>query len=90
MWGEDVTENPGEMWVWRLMIAADHQGKGYGRAAMEALIARLRAEGKFDALYLSYEPENTGAERFYAGLGFEKTGHIEHGELVVRLALNEA
>src|SRR5215218_4918669 len=28
----------GAWWVIRLMIARDHQGKGYGRAAMEAMI----------------------------------------------------
>lgn len=86
MWGEDTAENPGEIWVWRLMIAAGHQGRGYGRAAMAQVIAHVRVDGA-DALFLSYEPENTGAAAFYARLGFVETGRIEHDEIVVRLAL---
>ena len=86
MWGEDKDENPGDIWIWRLMIAADQQGHGYGRAAMQNVIARARAAGE-TALFLSYEPENAGAATFYAKLGFEDTGRVEHGEKVVRLAL---
>lgn len=89
MHGEDADENPNEYWVWRLMIDARYQGKGYGRAAMDTLITQLRANPTIDAVYLSYEPENHDAARFYARLGFEATGRIEHGELVVRLALNQ-
>ena len=86
MWGEDADDNPGELWVWRLMIDAAHQRKGYGRAVMMMLIAQARADGH-DALFLSYEPENAGAAAFYAGLGFEETGRVEHGETVVKLDL---
>lgn len=89
MWGEDVDDNPGEMWVWRLMIDAAHQGQGYGRAAMEQIIAQVRAGGHA-ALFLSYEPENTGAAAFYAGLGFADTGRVEYGEKVVKLDLADA
>jgi diamine N-acetyltransferase len=88
MWGVDVDENPTEMWVWRMMIDGAHQGKGYGRSAMEQVFAAVKAQGH-DALFLSYQPDNTGAAQFYAKLGFVETGRIEHGEIVVRLDLNE-
>jgi diamine N-acetyltransferase len=88
MWGVDADENPTELWVWRLMIDAAHQGHGYGHAAMEHIIATAKAAGH-GALFLSYEPHNTGAARFYAKLGFEDTGRIEHDEIVVRLDLNK-
>ncbi len=88
MWGEDTDDNPGELWVWRLMIDAAHQGNGYARAAMEDVIRRARGDGH-RALFLSYEPENAGAEAFYAKLGFADTGRVEYGEKVVRLDLTQ-
>jgi len=89
MWGVDVAENPTEMWVWRFMIDRAHQGHGYGRAALTALLHDLAAAG-VPAVYLSYEPNNTRAARFYANAGFELTGRVEHGEIVVRLSLSSA
>ncbi len=86
MWGWDPDQPKPEMWVWRLMIAGEHQGKGYGRTAMEHMITLLKIEGIME-LFLSYAPDNTGGAAFYAGLGFEETGRVEHGEIVVRLDL---
>ncbi|MCD4686910.1 MAG: GNAT family N-acetyltransferase [Anaerolineae bacterium] len=86
MWGVDVDDNPTELWVWRLMIDAAHQGQGYANTAMLIVIAQARAEGH-TALFLSYEPENEDAAAFYAKLDFKATGRVEYGEKVVRLAL---
>jgi len=87
MWGVDTDDNPDEMWVWRLMIDADHQGNGYARDAMTIIIDQVRTQ-KHAALFLSYEPENSHAAAFYARLGFEETGRVEHGEIVVKLDLS--
>lgn len=76
----------GEMWIWRLMIDQQYQRQGYGRAAMQAMVAILRAMG-YTEIFLSHEPENTVGAQFYASLGFEDTGRIEGNELVRRLAL---
>jgi len=38
-------------------------------------------------VFTSYKPENDVAARLYRSLGFEHTGRIEDGELVVRLSL---
>ncbi len=88
MWTWDNDKAPPEMWIWRLMIGGEFQGKGYGRAAMEHVITLLKIEG-VTALFLSYEPHNTGGAAFYAKLGFEETGRVEDGELVVRLDLTK-
>lgn len=87
MWGEDTDDNPGDIWVWRLMIDAEHQGNGYAREAMTTIIDQVRAQNR-TALFLSYEPENSYAAAFYARLGFEDTGRVEHGEIVVKLDLS--
>lgn len=80
-------EGAGEFYIWRYMIGAEHQQKGYGRAALKVVIEHLRAQAA-SAIALSYEPNNTVAARLYASFGFVETGEVDDGELVARLALN--
>ena len=70
--------------VWRLMIDAEHQGKGYGRQAMEAAIRYLKTFpcGPAEACWLNYEPENRAAKALYAKCGFRETGERFCGEIV--------
>jgi diamine N-acetyltransferase len=75
-----------EYFLWRLMIAAGQQGNGYGRSALELLADELRARGATE-LTSSYEPGDHGPRGFYLGLGFEETGKIYEGEVVIRLRL---
>lgn len=56
------------------------RGNGVGRAAMEAMVARL---GDAAEVRLSCHPENSGAERLYRGLGFSATGEFEDDEMVM-------
>lgn len=81
-------EDDGEVWIHRFMISAYHQGKGFGRASIEALISLIREQTDRDAttIKLSYEPENSPAERLYESLGFRRTGQVVEGEIVSRLA----
>lgn len=85
MYGVDPDD--GEMWISRLMIDQRYQGKGYGRAAMALVLDRIRQEGGHSVVLLSFEPENTGAEALYAGLGFAHTGEVIEGERVMKRAL---
>ena len=77
----------GAWWVIRLMIDREHQGKGYGRAAMEALIAMMAERVGCEEIVTSFVPANTVAAGLYASLGFLPTGEIEDGEPLVRLRL---
>lgn len=79
----------GAWWVIRLMIERDHQGKGYGRAAMEAVIAMMIEKVGCDEIVTSFNPENAVASGLYASLGFRPTGEIEDGEPLVLLRLND-
>jgi len=71
----------------RLMVAAEQQGRGYGRAAMTEVLRRLLATPGCRRIQTSFEPTNTVAERLYEGLGFHKTGELDDGEVVVVLEL---
>jgi diamine N-acetyltransferase len=87
MWGLNP-DREDEWWIIRLMIDAQYQGRGYGRAATREAIHRLRQKPGCTAIYISFEPENAVAERLYRSLGFEDTGRVEYGETVYRLALD--
>lgn len=71
----------------RLMVDEKHQGKGYGKAATQEVINQLKLVEDCRELYLSFVPENTGAERLYKSVGFERTGEISQGEIVMRFVL---
>jgi diamine N-acetyltransferase len=74
------------VFLWRFMIAATHQGKGYGKAAMQLLIDHLRELG-IPALYTSYHLGEGSPEEFYRGLGFEPTGDFYGDEPEVKLVI---
>ena len=77
----------GDYFLWRLMVAGLHQAKGFGRRAMERVIEYVRSRPNAKSLGASYVPTEGGPEGFYRRLGFEPTGEIDHGEIVVRLPL---
>ena len=79
----------GAWWVIRLMIDRAHQGKGYGRAAMEAVIAMMVERVGCEEIVTSFNPANAVAAGLYASLGFRPTGEIEDGEPLVRLRLTD-
>jgi diamine N-acetyltransferase len=85
MWG---VREPGEHHVLRLMIDRRYQGRGYGRAAMEALIEQVKAQPGARAIEVNYDLENTVAAHLYTQLGFQPTRQMDDGEIRARLELD--
>lgn len=81
------TPEKAEYYLWRFMIDAKHQGKGYGRRALELVIEHVKTRPNAKALYTSHVRDNDGAGRFYRKMGFEYTGEVEGEELVMKLEL---
>lgn len=77
----------GAWWVIRLMIALEHQGRGFGRAAMETLLDLMVERTGCDEIITSFVPGNTVAATLYASLGFHPTGEEEDGEPLLRLPI---
>ena len=75
-----------EWWVSSLMIAAEHQGKRYGRLAMTALINLIVAQGCTEIL-VGYSNDNEAARNLYQGFGFVEQGLDDEGDMVSRLKL---
>ncbi len=74
-----------EYCIYRLMIDAKHQSKGYGRKAMEALIKHISEDKEHHLLYISFEPENDRARVLYESLGFVPDGRMIDNEVIYKL-----
>lgn len=75
--------------IWHLMIDAQYQGKGYGKAAMERSIDYIRTKpfGNSDQILLTVNPNNIIACRLYQALGFAETGRSDGDEVELGLTL---
>jgi diamine N-acetyltransferase len=81
------SDDPETAYLWRLMVASGHQGKGYGRAAL-SLFERWAADRGLYRLEISIVPENTMARALYTSFGFRPTGRVVDGEdVLVRPAM---
>lgn len=82
-----VHEDPeaAEYFLWRFMIDHNHQGKGYGRSALEQVIERIKGLPNATRLLTSYVPGEGSPGDFYHRLGFADTGEEDHGELLTAL-----
>jgi diamine N-acetyltransferase len=77
-----------EYFLWRLMIDAAHQGKGFGRTAIALLVDYVRTRPAARELLVSYHPGPHSPRDFYLKQGFRDTGRIEEGEVVLSLPLD--
>jgi diamine N-acetyltransferase len=87
----NVTPQPGirgPYFLWRLLVDANRQGRGYGTAILDEVVALIRAEGA-EELLTSCVPEEGTPEPFYRRYGFEPTGEVdEDGETILKLDLS--
>lgn len=79
-----------QVWLDRLLIDKNHQGKGYGKAAVVALIDRLSKEYNCRRIYLSVYANNQAAIHLYKEIGFYFNGeHDVNGEDVMVYRLDD-
>jgi diamine N-acetyltransferase len=69
-------------WIFRLMIDRNHQGVGYGTAALRLVLERLEADPACPDVLIGYEPDNTVAAKLYQRLGFTVFGTAPWNETV--------
>jgi len=86
-----LPEDSLKWWIPLLIIDKCYQGKGYGRAAMEAVIKTVREQvPNCKEIALSYKQDNTVAERLYLSMGFEKTDEIDdRDQITMRLKFGQ-
>lgn len=85
----DFDDGPGYE-IYRLMIAKDYQGKGFGKEAVERIVEYIKTfpYGKVDNIYASWHPDNKASERLCLGNGFEVVGKDDDGAIISRLQVN--
>ncbi|HEX4884948.1 MAG TPA: GNAT family N-acetyltransferase [Casimicrobiaceae bacterium] len=83
-------EHPDSVFLWRLMIDAKHQRRGYGRQALELVIAHARTIPGMKRLRVSYVDAPGNPSPLYERAGFARTGEIDEGEIVMELPLRES
>ena len=76
-----------EYTLWRFMIDARHQGKGYGREAIRLVLDHVRSLPGASELKTSWVAAPGGPAPFYKGLGFRETGELDEEEVVGSIAL---
>lgn len=62
------------LYVDRVLVATDLQGRGIGRALYEVVIAAAEAEGLAVTCEVSLRPPNPGSMAFHEALGFAAIG----------------
>ena len=86
-WNAPDEDRPaGRFFLWRLLVDTRFQGRGIGRAVLQQIAELVRAEGASELL-TSYVPGEGGPGPFYRRLGFEPTGEIDDGEIVLAAAV---
>jgi diamine N-acetyltransferase len=78
----------GPYYLWRLLIDHRFQGRGYGAATIDAVVAYVRTRPNAEALLTSCRAGEGSPQPFYLHYGFVKTGQVVDGEDVLRVDLS--
>lgn len=75
--------------IWHMMIDVSKQGKGYGRAALEQVIAYIKTKpfGNSDRVTLTCNRDNYIAVKLYMNMGFSTTGVEDEDEIELSMML---
>ena len=76
---------PWPYYLWRMLIDGRYQGRGYGRAALDLVVARLRTRPGATTLVTSIVPGEGSPLGFYLRYGFRPTGEMFDHEEVLAL-----
>jgi diamine N-acetyltransferase len=81
-------ESCDQYWIYHFFIDKAHQGKGYGKAALHALVQLVVEEHpEVQYIQLTVHPENNRAQQLYKGVGFRPTGEEVYDEPVYKLKI---
>lgn len=78
----DKTDSEKSYFLWRFMIGTPYQKKGYGQQALQLIIDDLKHKGVAE-LYTSCGTGPGSPLNFYKKLGFDATGEVYSGEMLL-------
>ena len=75
--------------IWHMMIDEKHQGKGYGKLALNQVLAYIKTKpfGDSDRVALTCNIENEKALKMYRQMGFSETGVLDEDEVELSMIL---
>jgi diamine N-acetyltransferase len=82
----DVATGPGYM-LWRLMIDARFQGRGFGGQVVQLVLEHVRSRPGATRLKVSVHPGDGSPAPFYEALGFAATGELSGDQPVYARSL---
>lgn len=71
-------------WLFRFMIDREHQGQGFGKAALRLAIDEMTQAGA-NRIRTMHRPRNTVASRLYRSAGFVEVGTLDDGDTALEL-----
>ena len=76
--------------IWHMMIDQSHQGKGYGRQAMQQCLGYIAGKpfGPSRKVVLTCSERNAAAIGLYRSLGFAETGNRDEDEIEFSMTLS--
>ena len=82
-----TAEIPWRYYLWRMLIDARFQGRGYGRAALDLVVDHVRTRPSAATLVTSIVAGEGSPLGFYLRYGFRATGEVFDHEQVLQLQL---
>ena len=75
--------------IWHMMIDASQQGKGYGKEALDKVIAYIKTKpfGDSGKVMLTCNKDNAVALKLYSKIGFTETGVEDEDEIELSMML---
>lgn len=69
--------------IWHMMITQSHQGRGYGKSALDCVLAYIKTKpfGASDRVTLTCNRDNIQALNLYKSRGFAETGAVDGDEI---------
>jgi diamine N-acetyltransferase len=87
MIADDVGDNPDYIpqFIWKLLIDERYQGRGYGRAVLDLVVAYFRGRPGVTVVTVSAGEGEGSPIPFYERYGFARTGEMHGDEVLLTL-----
>jgi diamine N-acetyltransferase len=85
----DEVEGPDYIpqYLWKLLIDERYQRQGFGTATLDLIVEYFRSRPGAEVLTTSAGEGDGSPIEFYERYGFERTGDVSYGEVVLKLRL---